>query len=181
MLGLLIPYRCKKSRDAKDGCLSGISYQRGSRNPRPSDAPAFWRRYSAKVASARVTSEIDFCSFAVLIAAQNEASICVSSAPIAARNTPRSRCSSADHQRSSDLSPNASASLIASRDSVVRPARCKTSAFRTRKYGYRTGCPIVCYSVLDPRDAFICITGSAARPTAKNGSDRQPKCKILTR
>src|SRR6516162_3391961 len=31
---------------------------------------------------------------------QNEASIWVSSAPIAARNTARSRCSSADHQRS---------------------------------------------------------------------------------
>jgi hypothetical protein len=33
--------------------------------------------------------EIDFCSFAMLMAAQNEASICVPSAPTAARNTPR--------------------------------------------------------------------------------------------
>ena len=31
-------------------------------------------------------SETDFCSFAVLMAAQNEASICGSLAPIAARN-----------------------------------------------------------------------------------------------
>ena len=38
------------------------------------------------------------------MASQNEASIWVSSAPIAVRNTPRSRCSSAHHQRSSDLS-----------------------------------------------------------------------------
>jgi len=29
------------------GCLSGISYQRGSRNPRPHEPLAFWRRYSA--------------------------------------------------------------------------------------------------------------------------------------
>ena len=39
----------------------------------------------------------------------------VSSAPIVVRNTPRSRCSSAHHQRPSRLSTNASASLIASR------------------------------------------------------------------
>jgi hypothetical protein len=58
--------------------------------------PPFWRRYSAYVASARFSSETDFCSLAVSMAAQNEASILVSSAPIAARNTPRSRCSSAD-------------------------------------------------------------------------------------
>ena len=45
----------------------------------------------------RSASETDFCSFAILMASQNEASIWVSSAPIAARNTPRSRCSSA-HQ-----------------------------------------------------------------------------------
>src|SRR5271166_1923713 len=73
------------------------SHQRGSRNPRPPDPLAFWRRYSAEVASARFASETDFCSFAVLIAAPNEASIWFSSAPRAARNTPRSRCSSA-HQ-----------------------------------------------------------------------------------
>jgi len=57
------------------------------------------------------------------------ASICVSSAPMAARNTPRSRCSSAHHQRSSNLSTSASACPIASRASEVRSARCKASAF----------------------------------------------------
>ena len=91
------------------------------------------------------------------MASQNEASIWVSSAPIAVRNTPRSRCSSAHHQRSSDLSTSASASFIASRASEVRSARCKASAFSARKYGRpsdRAGCPIVSYSVLDPRDAF---------------------------
>ena len=41
---------------------------------------------------ARFASEIDFCSFAVLMAAQNDASIWVSSALKAVRNTPRSRC-----------------------------------------------------------------------------------------
>src|SRR6202022_796697 len=61
------------------------------------------------------SNERDFCSFAVLMAAQNEASIWVSSASRAARNTPRSRYSSAHHQRSSDLSASASASLIASK------------------------------------------------------------------
>jgi hypothetical protein len=62
-----------------------------------------------------LVSEIDFCSFATLMASQNEASIWVSSVPIAARNTPRSRCSSAHHQRSPDLSTTASASRITSR------------------------------------------------------------------
>src|SRR5215470_18450626 len=37
-------------------------HQRGSRNPRPSDPLAFWRRYSAYVASARFSSETAFCS-----------------------------------------------------------------------------------------------------------------------
>ena len=54
------------------------SYQRGSRNSRPPDAFAFCLRYSAKVASARFSSETDFCSRAVLMASQNEVSICVS-------------------------------------------------------------------------------------------------------
>ncbi len=65
------------------------SYQRGSRNPRPPNPLAFWRRYSAKVASACFSSETDFCSRAVLMAAQNEASIWVSSSRKVARNTPR--------------------------------------------------------------------------------------------
>jgi hypothetical protein len=50
-------------------------YQRGSRNPRPPDPLAFWRRYSASVASARFSCEIDFCSLAILMAAWNETSI----------------------------------------------------------------------------------------------------------
>ena len=111
------------------------------------------------------------------MASQNEASIWVSSAPIAARNTPRSRCSSAHHQRSSDLSTSASASFIASRASEVRSARCKASAFSASKIWHdqhRAGRPKVLYSVLDPRDAFSCVTGSAARPTAKNVSSSQP-------
>jgi hypothetical protein len=36
----------------------------------------------------------------------------------------------------------------------------------------RTGCPIVSYSLLDQRDAFRGVTGSAARPTAVNDSYR---------
>jgi hypothetical protein len=54
-----------------------------------------WRRYSAKVASARLASEIDFWSFAVVMASLNEASIRVPAAPVAARSTPRSLRSSA--------------------------------------------------------------------------------------
>jgi len=56
------------------------------------------------------------------MALQNEASIWVSSALIAARNTPRSRCSSAQYERCSNLSASASPSLIASRASQVRLA-----------------------------------------------------------
>src|SRR5580704_8289961 len=103
--------------------------QRGSRNPRPPDALAFCLQYSAKVSSARFVSETDFCSFAILMAAQNEASIWVSSAPTVARKTPRSRCSSAHQKRSSDLSTRASASSTARRASGVRSARYKASAF----------------------------------------------------
>jgi hypothetical protein len=44
-----------------------------------------------QVSWAPFSSEIDLCSFAVLMASQNETSIWVSSAPIAARNTPCSR------------------------------------------------------------------------------------------
>src|SRR5215469_2612115 len=51
------------------------SYQRDSRNPRPPDPLAFWRRYSAYVTSVRFSSETDFCSFAILKASANEASI----------------------------------------------------------------------------------------------------------
>ena len=64
------------------------NHQIGSRNPRPPDPLALWRRYSAYVASARFSSETDFYSFAVLMTSQNEASIWVSSPPIAARKTP---------------------------------------------------------------------------------------------
>src|SRR6266404_3758706 len=88
-------------------------HQRGSRNPRPPAALAFWRRYSAYVASARFSSETDFCACAILTASRNEASIWVSSAPIAARNTPRRRHGSADQLRGSNSSTSASASLIA--------------------------------------------------------------------
>jgi hypothetical protein len=108
-------------------------HQRGSRNPRPPNPLAFWRRYSVQVASARFSSETDFCSRAILMASQNEASIWGSSAPIAVRNTPRSRCSSTHHRRAPDLSTSASASFIASRASLVRFARWKASASRARK------------------------------------------------
>src|SRR5262249_13959308 len=54
------------------------------------------RRLLLRVSLAKPTS----APFAVLMAAQNEASILVSSAPTAARNAPRSLCSSAHHQRS---------------------------------------------------------------------------------
>src|SRR5260221_13157267 len=111
------------------------NHQRGSRNLYSLDEFAFRLRYSARLASARFSSEIDFCSFAVLIASQNEPSIWVSSAPIAARNTPRSRCSSALHQRPSNLSATTSASRIASRASEVRSARCKASAFSASQNG----------------------------------------------
>src|SRR6266436_602311 len=70
------------------------------------DHPVFWLSIGpVPFASARFASETDFCSLAVLMASQNEASICISSAPVAVRNTPRSRCSSAYHWRSSVLSP----------------------------------------------------------------------------
>jgi len=49
--------------------------QRGSRNPSPPDALAFCLRYSAKVPSARFSSETDLYSRAILIDSQNEASI----------------------------------------------------------------------------------------------------------
>jgi hypothetical protein len=50
-------------------------YQRGNRNLCAPDALTFCLRYSAKVASARFSSETDFCSFAILMASQNETSI----------------------------------------------------------------------------------------------------------
>jgi hypothetical protein len=40
----------------------------GIRSPCPPNAPAFCLRYSAQVCSARFSSEIDFCSFAILTA-----------------------------------------------------------------------------------------------------------------
>ena len=45
------------------------------RIPRPPDVVAFWRRYSAQVASARFSRETDLCSVAVLMAAQNKAQV----------------------------------------------------------------------------------------------------------
>jgi hypothetical protein len=51
------------------------NYQRGNRISRRPDPLAFCLRYSAKVPSARFSSEIDFCFRAVLMAVQNEASI----------------------------------------------------------------------------------------------------------
>ena len=62
------------------------------------------------------------------MASRNEASIWVSSAPKAARNTARSSCSLDKEPRCSNLSASASASSIASRASKVRPARCNASA-----------------------------------------------------
>jgi hypothetical protein len=106
----------------------------GSRNQAPK-RPDFRRRYSAWLASARAASEMDFWSFAILMASRNAVSISVLSATIAARNTPRSRSSSAHHQRASDVAANVSASRIASRASMVRSARCKASAFSASQYG----------------------------------------------
>jgi hypothetical protein len=63
------------------------------------------------------------------MAVVNDASIWISLAPTAARKTPWSRCSSADHQRSSTLSASAPASSIASRASRGRSARSKASPF----------------------------------------------------
>jgi hypothetical protein len=126
--GSLSPKRITQTTLSNRACLTGLGlerckhYQRGSRNPRPPGPPAFWRRYSAYVASARFSSKTDFCCFAILMASQNEASVKVSSAPMAARNTPRSRCSSENALRCSNLSASASASLIASRASEVRSA-----------------------------------------------------------
>jgi hypothetical protein len=77
------------------------------------------------VISARVASEVDFCCFAVLMAARNEASICGSSTSVVMRNTPRSRCISAHHQRSPDVPASFSASFIVSSASEVRSAKCK--------------------------------------------------------
>ena len=82
----IVPARATRRRTAKDFAGRALnesqktarSYQRGSRNSRPPDAFAFCLRYSAKVASARFSSETDFCSRAVLMASQNEVSICVS-------------------------------------------------------------------------------------------------------
>src|SRR5271165_5611057 len=76
------------------------------------------------------------------MASQKEASICVWSPPITARNTPRSRCSSAHHQRSSDLSTASSASVIASRASETRFAKNKASPLSARKYGLRSIGPV---------------------------------------
>src|SRR5258707_3170483 len=65
------------------------NHQRGSRNLYSLDEFAFRLRYSARLASARFSSEIDFCSFAVLIASQNEPSIWVSSRHRSPRETHR--------------------------------------------------------------------------------------------
>jgi hypothetical protein len=69
------------------------------------------------------------------MAAENEVSFCVSSAPNVARNTPRSRCSSAHQLRRSVISTSASASSIASRASELRFSKCKASAFSARRNG----------------------------------------------
>jgi hypothetical protein len=65
-------------------------YQRDSRTLRSVDALAFCLPYSAKVVSARFSSETDFCFLAILMASENAASIWTSSAPIVARKTPHS-------------------------------------------------------------------------------------------
>ena len=62
---------------------------------------------------------------------QRSKRLIVSEAKVA-RNTPRSRCSSTQHSRSSDLSTTLCASLIASRASEVQSARYKASAFILR-------------------------------------------------
>ena len=102
------------------------------------------------------------------MAVQNEVSICDSSASTAIRNTPRSLCSSADHQRCSNLSATSSASFIASRASEVRSGQMQCfslSCEMSWQAQNRTGCLKISYSVLDPRNTFRRVTGSAARPT----------------
>ena len=119
------------------------------------------------------------------MASQNEASIWVSSAPIAAeKHTAEPVQFGTPHCALQIFRPVLPPRSIASRASEVRSARYKASAFSARKNGrrqHRTGCPIVSYSVLDPRDTFSCVTGSATRPTAENGSYSQPIHKIVTR
>jgi hypothetical protein len=105
-----------------------------------------------------------------MIASQNEASIWVSSAPIAARNTPRSRCSSAHQKRSSDLSAIASASLIASRASEVRSARCKASASSASKDGVSNVKPLARRSLIP---CSIHAIPSAVSPKALRAQPRK--------
>jgi hypothetical protein len=118
------------------------------------------------------------------MALQNEASICVSSAPKAVRNTARSRCSSAHHQRSSVLATSASASVIASRASEVRSARdaklqplvrAKIAWLAPHRLPDNLFIPSSIHEI-----PFRGVTGSAARPTAERNSSGQPSCKILT-
>src|SRR5271165_5062764 len=82
------------------------------------------------------------------MAAHNEASIWVSSAPKVARNTPRSRCSSEKYQRCSNLSATACASFIASRASEVRFARCNASALSARNCGRDSTEPVARASLI---------------------------------
>ena len=91
------------------------------------------------------------------MASQNEASIWISSAPIAVRNTPRSRCSSAHHRRSSDLSTSVSASLIALRASEVRSARYNASAFSRQIIWHGSGLDRLPDSLLFPSRSTRCL------------------------
>jgi hypothetical protein len=145
-------------------------YQRGSRTPRPPDALAFCLRYSALVASARFSREIDFCCRAILMAAQKEASNWVSSAPKVARNNPRGRWSSAEYQRCSNLSASASASFIALRASEVRFARYNASAFSARNCGRDSRALVARQSLI-----FCSIHGtpSTVSPEALHAQPRQ--------
>jgi hypothetical protein len=45
----------------------------------------------------------------------------------------------------------------------------------------RAACPIIPCSLFNPRNAFNCVAGSAARPTAQDGSYVLKNDKIVTR
>jgi len=108
------------------------------------------------------------------MASQNEASISVSSAPMAARNTPRSRCSSALQECTSHFWATACASSTASGASALRFAANRASAQKTWQAQRWAGCPIVFYPSFDPRNAFSRLARNATDPTAEYRPYRSP-------
>ena len=85
--------------------------------------------------------------------AQKAPSISASLESMAARNTPRSRCSRAQETRCSNLSASASASLIAVRASEVRSARYKPQPFVPGNSDIKNGFPkLFLHLFSQPRD-----------------------------